>query len=282
MKINYLNNISESLKDNIEKYCEIDNCNIFCTRDSSDISEGLDCIINLEKINNIRRINRFHEDINKKIKKNSIYIICAETLAQRHKRNRKKIFFGFKSIYLFIDFIYKRVIPKLFGLKQLYFFFTKGHNRVLSKAEILGRLISCGYKINEILEYENLLYIISEKYGKPDYNLRPSYGPFFKMKRLGYKGKEIGIYKIRTMHPYSEYLQAYLYSNIGLNEDGDKINNDFRITTWGKFFRKYWIDELPQLINLLKGELNIVGVRAISLAKFNLYPQEMQRLRTLI
>ena len=46
--------------------------------------------------------------------------------------------------------------------------------------------------------------------------------------------------------------------------DNGKIKYDFRVTTWGKIFRKYWLDELPQLLNLVKGDLALVGVRPLS------------------
>ncbi|MBM4399779.1 MAG: sugar transferase, partial [Candidatus Cloacimonetes bacterium] len=48
---------------------------------------------------------------------------------------------------------------------------------------------------------------------------------------------------------------------------------------WGKVFRSLWIDELPQLINFLKGELSLVGIRALSEHYFNLYPPDLQELR---
>ena len=82
------------------------------------------------------------------------------------------------------------------------------------------------------------------------------------------------------MYPYSEYLQKTFFKLENLNKDGDKIKNDFRLTTWGKFLRKYWIDELPQLWNLIKGDLTIVGVRALSEDKFKLYSKDLQDLRS--
>ena len=81
------------------------------------------------------------------------------------------------------------------------------------------------------------------------------------------------------MHPYSEYLQKDFFKLENLNEDGDKIKNDFRLTSWGRFLRKYWIDELPQLWNLFKGDISIVGVRALSEEKFNLYSKDLRDLR---
>tara|TARA_Y100001970_G_C13794622_1_gene631951 strand:- start:33 stop:686 length:654 start_codon:yes stop_codon:yes gene_type:complete len=155
---------------------------------------------------------------------------------------------------------------------------TRGNNRVLSKAEILGRLISCGFDILEYFEHNNLFYVISEKVEKPDFNMNPSYGPFFKMARIGYKGKMIGVYKLRTMYPYSEYCQNLIVKENKLAKSG-KVKNDFRVTTWGRVFRKVWIDELPMLINFFKGELNLIGVRPLSQGYFSKYPKDLQELR---
>ena len=64
----------------------------------------------------------------------------------------------------------------------------------------------------------------------------------------------------------------------GYAESG-KPKNDFRLTPWGRFFRKYWIDELPQLINVIKGEMKLVGVRPISERYFQDIPEDLQQLR---
>jgi lipopolysaccharide/colanic/teichoic acid biosynthesis glycosyltransferase len=71
---------------------------------------------------------------------------------------------------------------------------------------------------------------------------------FFLQKRVGENGKLFTIIKIKTMYP---------------NKKGSTITtaNDSRITKSGKFFRKYKIDELPQLINVLKGDMSFVGPR---------------------
>ena len=164
-------------------------------------------IINYGIINNVRYVNKFHELVNSTLCNGDIYVSCGETLEERRVRVRNKTPQGFKNFIRVIDFIYKRVFPKLPIIKKIYFLITKGHNRVISKAEMLGRLYSCGFEINEYFEYENLFYIISRKISDPDYNLNASYSPIFKMKRIGYKGKIIRVYKLRTMYPFSEYLQ---------------------------------------------------------------------------
>ncbi len=80
------------------------------------------------------------------------------------------------------------------------------------------------------------------------------------------------------MHPYSEFIQEFTY-NLNGSKDGDKISNDFRIAFWGKSLRKLWLDELPSIINLFKGDIKLVGVRPLSLSKLRQYPSEFQEFR---
>ena len=117
-----------------------------------------------------------------------------------------------------------------------------------------------------------------EKIKEPSTSGKPSSGVLFKMERIGKNGKKIQIYKLRTMHLYSEYIQQFLYDLNG-SKNGDKITDDFRVASWGKFLRRYWLDELPMIINLIKGDVKIIGVRPLSCTKFNLYPPDLQNLR---
>ena len=61
--------------------------------------------------------------------------------------------------------------------------------------------------------------------------------------------------------------------------EGGKFNRDIRITTLGRLARKYWLDELPMIINLLKGDMKLVGVRPISQQYFSLYSKDLQEKR---
>ena len=61
--------------------------------------------------------------------------------------------------------------------------------------------------------------------------------------------------------------------------EGGKINDDFRVSTLGKIFRKFWIDELPMFINFFKGEMKFIGVRPLSSHFFSLYDADIQELR---
>ena len=89
----------------------------------------------------------------------------------------------------------------------------------------------------------------------------PSAGPIFSQERIGRDGKPFKFYKFRSMCPNAE---AKLDDLLDQNEmDGPvfKIKDDPRITRVGKFIRKTSIDELPQLWNILKGDMSIVGPR---------------------
>jgi len=235
-------------------------------------------IVNLSKTNNIRYINKFFLDINKKINNNDTYIGCAELFSARKERKKINKIPILRSIYFFMEFIFLRVFPKVYGLKKIYFFITRGRNRLLSKGEVLGRLVSCGFEIGEHVSINGLIYFVVKKNGEPREYVKASYGFLYKMPRIGKNGKIIGVFKFRTMHPYAEFLQDYMINTYGYAQTG-KPANDFRLTPWGSIMRKYWIDELPQLLNLFKGDLKLVGVRPISQRYFNDIPKELQDLR---
>lgn len=84
---------------------------------------------------------------------------------------------------------------------------------------------------------------------------------FFKQTRLTKGGKEFGMYKFRSMVPDAEKKLAALMSQNEVNGPAFKMKDDPRITKIGKFIRKTSIDELPQLLNILKGEMTIIGPR---------------------
>jgi lipopolysaccharide/colanic/teichoic acid biosynthesis glycosyltransferase len=235
-------------------------------------------IVNLTRINGIRYLNKFFETVNKKLQFQGIILGRAEVYSTRKKRILRyyPIFINY-LVYSF-DYLLNRVFPKLPFTKQIYFFFTKGNERVLSRTETLGRLYSCGFEVIEEIEMDDLFYFVGRKIREPYFDNSPTYGALIKLNRVGKDGRIIGIYKLRTMHPYSEYLQPYVYEKNNLREGG-KFKDDFRVTTIGAFARKFWIDEIPMIINLLKGEVKPVGVRPLSKHFFDLYTPELQKKR---
>lgn len=90
-------------------------------------------------------------------------------------------------------------------------------------------------------------------------------GPvLFLQQRTGKDGERFFIYKFRTMVPNAEELKARLAHRNELEYPDFKLANDPRITRIGKFLRKSSLDELPQLLNVLRGEMSLVGPRPTS------------------
>jgi lipopolysaccharide/colanic/teichoic acid biosynthesis glycosyltransferase len=242
--------------------------------------DSLGFFFNFEKVNNFRFVNRVIIALNKKMKKGGVFIGCFESYDQRIQRIYAKFPRWFARIFYVIDFIYKRIMPKLPVLKNIYFAISRGKKRVFSRTEVLGRLYYCGFEVIGLRAISGIYYFIAKKTKEPHTEARPSYGPIFRQRRLGKGGKIIYIYKLRTMHPFAEYLHQYIFEKHQLEESG-KIKGDFRITSWGRFFRKTWLDELPMLVNWLKRDVKLVGVRPLSETFFKTYPEELQKERLL-
>ena len=100
-----------------------------------------------------------------------------------------------------------------------------------------------------------------------------SEGPvFFIHKRVGKNGRTIGIFKFRSMVINAEeQIKNFTPEQKAEFEKNFKLKNDPRITKVGNFLRKTSLDELPQLINVLKGDISIVGPRPITKAEVKLY-----------
>ena len=235
-------------------------------------------IINLHKINDIKKLDEFIDAVNHKLEYKGYFFCCVETKDQRKERILKKFPPILNYIFYTLDFIVKRILPKLKFTRPLYFFLTRGENAVISRAEALGRLSRGGFKIKKESFIGNKLCIETRKYNDPLTVKDNLYGPLIALPRVGKDGDIIKVYKLRTMHPYSEYIQDYVYKLYDL-QDGGKFKNDFRITSWGSISRKIWLDELPMIINFLKGDMKIVGVRPLSKHYFELYSKEVQERR---
>jgi lipopolysaccharide/colanic/teichoic acid biosynthesis glycosyltransferase len=100
-----------------------------------------------------------------------------------------------------------------------------------------------------------------------------SEGPvFFAHKRVGKGGKTIKIYKFRSMVTNAEELiKQFTPEQKAEYEKNFKLENDPRITKIGNFMRKTSLDELPQLINILKGDISIVGPRPVMDVETKIY-----------
>ncbi|GJM31928.1 MAG: hypothetical protein DHS20C18_09290 [Saprospiraceae bacterium] len=267
--------------DEYDKYSSKSNYTLIETGSKYEI-ESLDmeeeCIVFPSRLNDIRYINKFLETINQKLQLGGRFIGCVETSKQRQRRLEEKWPYRANKFLFNFDYLIHRVVPKLPVSKSVYFGLTKGKNRAISKMETFGRLYSCGFKVLESKAIDGKLYFAAEKTGEPKFDPNPTYGPFITLNRIGKGDKMMKVYKIRTMYPFSEYVQQYIYEQNGLG-DGAKFKDDPRINRVGKFMRGCWADELPMLFHLIKGEVKFFGVRPISEHYFSLFPEDFQEYR---
>mgnify|MGYP004615385099 FL=1 len=100
-----------------------------------------------------------------------------------------------------------------------------------------------------------------------------SKGPvFFKHKRIGKHGKKLEIYKFRTMiENAEEAMKNFTEEQKKEFTENFKLENDPRVTRVGKILRKTSLDELPQIINILKGEMSIIGPRPVVRSELEKY-----------
>ena len=89
-----------------------------------------------------------------------------------------------------------------------------------------------------------------------------SRGPvIYRQARVGLRGRQFDLYKFRTMVANADQIRLELEAQNEADGPAFKIKDDPRITTIGKFLRKTGLDELPQLVNVLKGEMSLIGPR---------------------
>ena len=88
---------------------------------------------------------------------------------------------------------------------------------------------------------------------------------FYLQERIGYKNSKFNIWKFATM----------LKNSLDMGTGSITLENDFRVTRFGKFLRKTKINELPQLYNIIKGDITIVGPRPVLDQDWKLYPDSI-------
>lgn len=101
---------------------------------------------------------------------------------------------------------------------------------------------------------------------------KDTYTIIYKQERIGKNGKIFNIYKYRTMIPDADkYLDSVINNNKIEWTNYRKVGNDPRITKVGKILRKLSIDELPQVINILKGDMSFIGPRPLVKGELDYY-----------
>ncbi len=280
-----LDQIPEVLGESIAKFVgnnlpdeQGDNVEVLVVDESNSLSispefNPVGLLISETRLNDIRRLNQF-------------LLICVQRMALGgyfvgRYTPHEMVVDGLKTrypgwIYRFVyltHFIWFRVFPKIPRLNSFYFWLTKGRNRIFSKVEIWGRLSYCGMKVMAETQKNGEIYLLAQKIGTPVQNKKPSYYPVVALEKVGLDGKIFRTHKLRSMYPFSEFLQKQVFDEQGLAATG-KFKDDYRLTEYGKFIRKYWLDELLGIWDWLRGDIKLVGIRATSPHFLSLYPKE--------
>ena len=240
---------------------------------------GPQLIINRMSLNRIRHLNTFLNKANEALVDDG-YIWCHSRTARLKREVIHRAYPGLAGKLLYgLHYFWHRFCAKWKPTRWFYMWVTKGQNRTYHRVELLGRMYRAGFEVIDERFHKGEFFVIGRKFRAPIWDDEPTCGALVKLNRVGYHGKMIGVYKFRTMYAYSEYLQPYMLEHEGL-QDGGKFAHDYRINFWGNLLRRTWLDELPMGINILKGQMKLVGVRPLSRHYFKLYTPEMQALHT--
>lgn len=167
-------------------------------------------------------------------------------------------------------FTHTTVIPELFGLSSLWVS-TRDLGGILGlevQQSLLRGISRFKKRVFDIVFSSLLILMLLPIYIIISILIRiDSKGKvFFRQKRMGINDSRFRIIKFRTMHIDAESkLSSILEENEELKAEYDtyhKLRNDPRLTRIGKFIRKFSLDELPQFINVLRGEMSLIGPRA--------------------
>lgn len=232
-------------------------------------------IVNLRVMNEAQKLSGYIAEINSRLRDEGLFICCLETSKLRRLRFYKKYPVGIRRVNYFFDYLLRRVAPTMKATRWLYKWLTGDRHKVVSFFEMVGRLVYCGFEVEHDEIIDGLHYLVARKVSAPPRPpLKERYGLLFSQERIGQHGKKIKVYKFRTMVAFSEYVQEHIYRHNSLDRKG-KFRDDKRVTILGGFFRRFWLDEWPMLINLLKGDMKLVGVRPLSEQYLKLYDPEV-------
>jgi len=283
--------IAKNLKTEETDKKNADNVLIIDDVDDLESSENTSCslIICRAPLNNVKRLNQLFERSTRTIEEGGLLLVTYRSLEselEELRRNSNGVKFCLQYLLHFIVF---RAIPKSRIFARLYFSpfmswldrtrreSTDRQKRSIARAEALGRFIYWGMSIIAEDQIDEKSCIIAAKISTQKTDRIPSYHAIVALEKVGLGGEVIKLHKIRSMYPFSEFLQKGLYDQHGLTNTG-KFKNDFRLTDYGPFIRKYWIDEIPGIYDWLKGDVKLVGMRATSPHFLSLYPREVVKL----
>lgn len=167
-----------------------------------------------------------------------------------------------------IDFANENVVQSISNLTL-----TKKKAKVGKKYVYVKRIIDCIISSIALVLLLPIFLVISIAIRLD------SDGPiFFAHTRIGKNGKPIKIYKFRTMVVNAEeMIKKFTPEQMKEYKENYKLNNDPRITKVGNFLRKTSLDELPQLINIIKGDLALIGPRPVVKAELEKYGENASK-----
>lgn len=243
----------------------------------------VDLLVGGRPLNAVRRLNLYLQEAAATVRMGGCIAVRYTPLEESVNALRERVpgpFFG--PAYL-LHFAWYRAIPKLPWLDVLYFskpfsildklFYRpdRGRNRVLSRSEVWGRLAFYGFEVLREVPVGRECLVLARRLSPPVANRKPSYYAVVALEKVGLDGDVIRLYKVRSMFPFSEFLQKKIFETNGLSATG-KFKNDFRLTEYGPLIRRSWLDELPGILNWLRGDVKLVGMRATSPHFLGLYP----------
>jgi len=147
--------------------------------------------VNLHKLNDVRRLNEYFLNVHQLLLAGGYFVGHAHTIKTHYEWIYRKFPRLLAHGIYSLDFLFNRVFPKLPRINAFYFMITKGKNRIISRAEILGRLSFCGFDIVAEQEFDRRIWVIVRKVKKPSFNENPTYGPLVTLRRVGYQGEII-------------------------------------------------------------------------------------------
>lgn len=154
------------------------------------------------------------------------------------------------------------------GMPLIHFQTPPGDNWCLSLKRVVDVVVSLFLMI--VLSPLYLLIAVAVKLSSP--------GPMlFKQKRVGLNGRRFSLYKFRSMRVGAEAELEDLKAYNEMNGPVFKMSNDPRVTLVGRFLRRYSLDELPQLWNVLRGDMSLVGPRPPIPGEVSLYERTDRR-----
>ena len=208
-------------------------------------------------LHTIENLNQFLYTANEHLEQGA-YICChSMTASLKRMMLEQKYPWGIRTLVVGAHYLWHRVCPKLRLTNKLYYTLTHGKNRTFPRVEVLGRLYRAGFEVIDEQFRHGEFFVVARKVKAPVNDTPPTGSPIIHLR----------------------HIQSYVYEYQHL-EKGGKFKDDYRVNFWGTFLRKVWLDELPMVWNMLRGDMKLVGVRPLSRHYFSLYTPEMQELRT--